>query len=482
MALRAKLSAPKEEQVLWGWHSAKWMELSASSLWKGERRLEAENYLAGGYGLRLAMQKLCTPAMQTVANVWQPSRLKGIQVSREFGTPFLAATQVLDLRPTPRKFLSLDRTDSADDRMVQSGQIVVTCSGAVGKAAIAYAPHENTLISHDLLRISPVQKDSWGWIYAYLRSKQAIAMMTSAQYGHVIKHLEPEHLHALSIPVPSTERLAEFQLIAEKILALRNESWRLQLESEELFSASVGGIVKKAASAIGFEVKARDVFSGRRRFDGAFYAPSATAILDRFARAKLSVEPLEKVTKRVWWMSRFKRVFGADGVPYLSADELFSVNPPITKRVMLEQAENAEEFFVKAGWIVMARSGQVYGLNGSVSLMTKWHESAFLSDDLVRIIPDTDKIRPGYLFTALGHPTLGRPLVIRNAYGTSIPHLDPADIAAVPIVRLANDVESKIADAAEKAVALRAEADALENEMAQRATELIDRYLAGHPI
>ena len=482
MALRAKLSAPKEEQVLWGWHSAKWMELSASSLWKGERRLEAENYLAGGYGLRLAMQKLGAPTMQTVANVWQPSRLKGIQVSREFGTPFLAATQVLDLRPTPRKFLSLDRTDSADDRKVQSGQIVVTCSGAVGKAALAYAPHENTLISHDLLRISPVQKDSWGWIYAYLRSKQAIAMMTSAQYGHVIKHLEPEHLHALSIPIPATDRLEEFQLIAEKILALRNESWRLQLESEELFSTAVGGTSKKATTAIGFEVKASDVFSGRRRFDGAFYAPSATAILDRFARAKLSIEPLEKVTKRVWWMSRFKRVFGADGVPYLSADELFSVNPPITKRVMLEQAENAEEFFVKSGWIVMARSGQVYGLNGSVSLMTKWHESAFLSDDLVRIIPDTDKIRPGYLFTALGHPTLGRPLVIRNAYGTSIPHLDPSDIAAVPIVRLANDVESKIADAAEKAVALRAEADTLENEMAQRATELIDRYLAGHPI
>ena len=45
------------------------------------------------------------------------------------------------------------------------------------------------------------------------------------------------------------------------------------------------------------------------------------------------------------------------------------------------------------------------------------------------------EIRPGYLLTALTHPTLGRPLVIRNAYGTSIPHLDPADVSDIPVVR-----------------------------------------------
>lgn len=482
MALRAKLSAPKEEQVLWGWHSAKWMELSASSLWKGERRLEAENYLAGGYGLRLAMQKLGTPAMQTVANVWQPSRLKGIQVSREFGTPFLAATQVLDLRPTPRKFLSLDRTDSADDRMVQSGQIVVTCSGAVGKTALAYAPHENTLISHDLLRVSPRNEKYWGWIYAYLKSKQAIAMMSAAQYGHIIKHLEPEHMLALAIPVPAPKVLQEFDKDAKTILANRNEAWRLQTASEELFSQAIGNITGTEKQFTGFEVKASELLGGRRRLEGSYHSPSATAILQKFAKNKLPTQLLSDITNGVYWMTRFKRVFGDEGAPYLSADELFAVNPPITKRVMLEQAENAEEFFVKEGWLVMACSGQTYGLNGSVALMTKWHEQAFLSHDLVRVLPDTTKVRPGYLYTALGHPTLGRPLVIRNAYGTSIPHLDPSDIAAVPIVRLSKDVESKIADAAEKAVALRAEADALENEMAQKATELIDRYLAGNPI
>ena len=482
MALRAKLSPPKEEQAHWAWHNPKWMELAASSLWMGERRLEAENYLAGGYGLRLAMQKLDTPAMSAVANVWQPSRLKGIQVSREYGMPFLAATQVLDLRPSPRKFLSLDRTDNVSDRMVESGQIVVTCSGAVGKAALAYAPHEKTLISHDLLRVSPSDETQWGWIYAYLRSKQAIAMMSAAQYGHIIKHLEPEHLMALPTPVPSSSQLESFDQDVKKILSNRKESWKLQSESEHLFSQAIGTLAGTEKQFSGFEVKASELFSGRRRLEGAYHTPAATLIIDRYRKSGLRTQPLSDITKGVWWMTRFKRVFGDQGAPYLSADELFAVNPPITKRVMLEQAENAADFFVKAGWIVMACSGQTYGLNGSVALMTKWHEKAFLSHDLVRIIPDTEQVRPGYLFTALGHPTLGRPLIIRNAYGTSIPHLDPSDIATTPVVRLSEELEHRIADKAERATLLRTEADQLENEIAQKATALIDRYLSGKSV
>ena len=78
--------------------------------------MEAENFLSGGYGLRTAMSSLPRPAqgLSRVARIWQPSRLKGIQVSREHGTPFLASTQVFDLRPVPRKFLSLARTEDAD--------------------------------------------------------------------------------------------------------------------------------------------------------------------------------------------------------------------------------------------------------------------------------------------------------------------------------------------------------------------------------
>jgi hypothetical protein len=163
----------------------------------------------------------------------------------------------------------------------------------------------------------------------------------------------------------------------------------------------------------------------------------------------------------------------------MSADDLFTLNPELSKKVLIEQAVNSDRFFVKPGWIVMACSGQTYGLNGSVALATKRHEHCFFSHDIIRIAPRAEKIRPGYLLIALGHPRLGRPLVIRNAYGSSIPHLEPDDVADTPIVRLEKTVEGRIADFAEEAVKLRDEADALENDLTNRAEQLVSTFIAG---
>ena len=444
--------------------------------------MEAETFLAGGYGIRLAMEsrKVGKAYIGALTDVWLPSRLKGIQVGPEYGVPFLTATQVYDLQPVPRKFLSLEKTEDANSRFANNGMILVTRSGTVGRTILAYAPHEKKIISDDLLRVEPVSPQYWGWIYAYLRSAQARAMMNASQYGHVIKHLETSHLNALPIPVLRPELLEKFNQGANTLLEMRNCAHNLRQEAEYLYSEAIGEIPIAENSNIGFTVATSDIFARRRRLEASFHNPIAISIIKKFESLKLPVEPLCAVTERVWWMTRFKRVFGEEGVPYMSADELFSLNAPITKRVLIEQASNAKDYFVKAGWIVMACSGQVYGINGSVALMNKVHEQFFFTHDLVRIIPNKEKIRPGYLFTALVHPQLGRPLVIRHAYGTSIPHLEPEDIETIPIVRLSGSIESEIADKAEKASALLSEADRLENELANNAEEVLDRFIAGN--
>lgn len=127
----------------------------------------------------------------------------------------------------------------------------------------------------------------------------------------------------------------------------------------------------------------------------------------------------------------------------------------------------------------MACSGQVYGLNGAAALMTERHEETFMSHDLIRIVPDTSKIRAGYLVVALTHRTLGRPLLIRAAYGTSIPHLDPEDVAEFPVVRVGDKEEAAISDLAEAAAKARAEADAIERQIAAEAGLIVDQFIAG---
>src|SRR5579859_5681706 len=185
MVGRARLAPPLVERDSWPWHHVKWTALSASILSAGDRRMEGENYLESGYGLRLAMEarKSGWVPLRNAAHTWQPGRLKGILVSPDFGVPFLAATQVFDCRPVPRKWLSVDRIDDPEELYVSSGTVLVTRSGTVGRATLAHTPHDGILISDDLLRVEPRREDWRGWIYAYLRAPQGRSMMKAAQYG-----------------------------------------------------------------------------------------------------------------------------------------------------------------------------------------------------------------------------------------------------------------------------------------------------------
>ena len=249
------VGAPTVEVETDEFHTPQFASFSSKLLRGGDRRFEAETYLASGYGLRLAIESRPQgwTRFETQARVWQPSRLKGIQVGPEYGTPFLAATQVFDLRPVPRKWLSLTRTSDAANRFVSPGDIVVTRSGTVGRATLAHAPHEDTIISDDLLRVEPRDAARRGWIYAYLRAPQTRAMMSGLQYGHMIKHLEVGHLDALPIPDVKPAIAADFNARIAQILDARNDGHRLALEAEARFENAIGPMTLRDAE-VGFSV------------------------------------------------------------------------------------------------------------------------------------------------------------------------------------------------------------------------------------
>jgi type I restriction enzyme, S subunit len=151
----------------------------------------------------------------------------------------------------------------------------------------------------------------------------------------------------------------------------------------------------------------------------------------------------------------------------------------VTKRVYAALVDDAEEYMLHAGWLVMACSGQVYGLNGAVMLLGDRHEGIFGTHDLIRLLPDGEKVRTGYLLLALENRVLGRPVVIRNAYGTSIPHLDVVDVEQIRIPRLADAVEAEISDLMLEAVKLRSVADDLEDSITAEAEDIVARFIRG---
>lgn len=439
-----------------------WVSMPLSEIAAGDRRLDAEVYLSDGFAIRRAIRDsmLRVSPLGQLARVWQPSRLKGIQVDPEHGAPFLAATQVFDIWPTPRKWLAPKKTPRIANRYVSPGWILVTCSGTVGNVILTYSAHADMVISHDLLRVEIEDPSLRSYVYTFLRTRFGRAMMRGTHYGNVIKHLEVSHLE--EIPVPSLRRLRdEIHDRIGSVFAARDEAYRLDMAARLRFADAMND-QPKALPEGGYTVQASRLFHGRRRLEAFAHSPAAQLVARTYERNAESVTRLGQIA-RAFVPGRFKRIYGEQGTTYLDSGPMFKVNPELSKFLTPATPIDVDAYSVKRGWLLMACSGQIYGINGQAILADKWHEGKVITQHIMRIVPE-ESIRPGYLQTVLSHPTLGKPLVVSQAYGTSVPELAPEDIEGLPIPRLAVNEEEMIADAAERASALRMEANDAENE------------------
>ena len=483
MALRTRLGPPTPaSRQEWPWHSLNSRAVSVSLMTRDDRRLEAETYLSPGFEVKAAIERRRSGwrPLSEVARVWKPGRGKGIQVSRNVGTPFLTATQVFDIRPVARKWLSIDHTTDAQSLFAKSGQILVTCSGTVGRPTFACESHEGMLISNDLLRVDPIEPSRRGWIYGYFNAAKTRQMEAGSQYGHIIQHLEPSHLDAMPIPDIDDAGAEALNSVFDRLVSYRNRAYRLTKEAEILFESSLGTLSIDDWGETGFVARAASaLISGRRRFEAAAHNPGAASIRRHLRKNGQGMIALEKAGFEVWLPGRFKRIPSEEGVLLLDTSSLGAVNPQPTKRIKDGDFGDPFRGRVDAGWILVPRSGQVYGILGTPTIALSSWGKWVVSDHALRIRPTTSAHLPiGYVVMTLGHPTLGRPVVKSLAYGSSVPDIKSTDLGSFEIVRLGEDVETEISTLIEAASDARESADLLEQQLSDDSNEIINRFIS----
>ena len=484
MALRARLVAPPPKpRELWPYHKLKSASVPASLLFAGDRRMEAGTYLSSGFGIRASIESKASGWVRlgTLADFWCPPRIKQIEVGPHHGVPYFNTSQVFGVMPTTRKWLAFERTTGAARRLVEPGTILMMASATPGRCTIATEAHRGAFVSHHFMRVVPKDTTQAGWVYAFLRSVPGRAMTSGAQYASIIRHIEPHHAEALPIPTVPDAIANDFNNRVSQILKLRNEGHRLTLEAAARYEQAFGPLKVKDWGENGFEVKASRVFlSGRRRFEAAVHNPGIATIRRHLETRAKRFETIAELGLRVWLPGRFKRIAAADGVLLVESGALIEVNPSLEKRIAEVDFGDEYQGRVEPGWLLVARSGQVYGINGTAVIANKALSGHVISDDVLRVAPTAQCTIPmGYLWVALSHPVLGRALVKSLAYGSSIPHIDPEDFSSLPVVRLSDAEEREISALAEKGAGSFGEADVLERSLADDAGSFIDRFIAG---
>lgn len=141
-----------------------------------------------------------------ISDVIIPPRFKRVYVEEEYGTPFLQGTDIPLINPRLLKYLSNKVTRDIAKWIIHSGWILVTCSGTIGKVAMAPREWNGWAASQHILRIIPhTEKIDAGFLTIFLMSDYGYQQVASKIYGGVVDELAEDDMKDVLVPLPSRD-------------------------------------------------------------------------------------------------------------------------------------------------------------------------------------------------------------------------------------------------------------------------------------
>jgi type I restriction enzyme S subunit len=380
-----------------------------------------------------------------IAGIFHAGRIKRAWVdSPMHGRPFLSSTEILQADLSNLPFISKKAVAENPLLPIHPGWTLITRSGTVGRMAFARPDMEDYACSEHVLRVVPdAEKIPPGYLYAYLSSKFGVPLVVGGTYGAIIQHIEPEHIADLPVPRLGNKVEHEIHALIERAAGNRSQAHQLRQDAQAFFyrefSLSDLSDADTAVNYAAFSVQA----SSLRRLDAAHHSPACRAAAEELA-SRGDTKRLDEVA-RVFTPGIFKRIHVEDpsyGYPYFSGTELFQYDPE-PRGHLSRRAPKIDEYIVRANWLLIQDAGQLEGLIGRLARVTPAVDKSVVSNHLMRIAAE-DAETSAYLSVVLSSPH-GYRAITRNAFGSSIPQLDPAHIAALRLPWPSSAVRKHIA-------------------------------------
>lgn len=391
--------------------------------------------------------------------------------------PIFQPSSIVDIKPSPDGYISKKTEVDIDSLRVHKGQILLTCSGTIGKISVVSKTLDNAIFSHDLLRIDCKNPIDVGYIYTYLKSKIGNQILVTNKYGAVITHIESEHLD--TVPIPDAP-----DKIKSKINELVMRSYELRDESNELIDQAQALLVEElhlppinelqvdtldnSKGVQTFNVKLNEM-SGR--VDASYHMPVVDAIIDILMRNSAEVTTIgdERISSDVILPGRFKRVYVDEGYGriFIGGKQLYELDPTNKKYLSLVHHGDriAKQLELHENMTLITCSGTI----GKVTLVGKQWENWTANQHIIRIVPADNSVA-GYISIFLSSD-YGYELIKRFTYGSVVDEIDDSHVSQIQIPLLKNqDNQKQINDFALQANEKRYKAYLLE----QKALKILD--------
>ena len=480
--LAYQLAATPGAEVVIDEAPVKWCTVSLSEIIERGKRLEASVYDVEAKQAREIIAEGKYPlttlgGVDGMATSYTGARFKRIWVEKS-DYPIYQPSTIMDINPSPDGYISEVTDTNIDALRVSKGQVLMTCSGTIGKVSFVSDTMDNLIFSHDLLRINCNNPSDAGYVYAYLKSKVGNKILLTNSYGAVITHIEPEHL--ASVPIPDAPDVLKLKIgtlviqsynLRDESNLLINEATKLLIDELQLPAIEDFNVdyFKKDASVDTFGVKLSDM---RYRLDASYHVPIVDAIVDHLEQYAEEVTSIgdQRISKAVMLPGRFKRVYVDEGYGYVlfGGKQIHTLDPSGDKYLSKSKHDEriSKELLIEENTTLITRSGTI----GKVAIVPKHWANWIASEHIIRVVPASQDVAGyNYIFLLSDY---GRTLIQRYTYGAVVDEIDNSHVSDIPIPLLKNhDVQKRINDLALEANKKRYEAYKLE----QKALEIMDK-------
>lgn len=193
--------------------------------------------------------------------------------------------------------------------------------------------------------------------------------------------------------------------------------------------------------------------SGHRLDSGPYLSGAMEA---KVLLAKLETKKLHQVTRGgltgIFNGPRFSRSYVVDhnhGVPFLGSTDILHADLSYLPMLAKRQVEARPELLIDEHWTLISCSGTV----GRMAFSRPDMKGMAGSQHFMRVVPDPAEIYPGYLHAFLSS-RFGVPIVISGKHGSIVQHIEPVDIADLPVPLLGSRIERKVHKLISEAAAL----------------------------
>ena len=210
-----------------------------------------------------------------------------------------------------------------------------------------------------------------------------------------------------------------------------------------------------------FSICSKFLYEEDMRLGATTYSQEYYAALQVIESCRYSKADLWTLVGRVYHptenqaRSNFKRVWvkRGEGPPFLTGRQLFFFRPDQNKFIA-RKMKKLDELLVPEGTLLLTRSGKT----GYPVLVNKRLSQFALTDDAIRIFPGDEPI--GFIYSFLAS-TIGRPLLTKSEYGSTVSHLEAKHVKALPVPLVPKQIRRSIHNKIIRAYKVRDEANAL---------------------